>query len=182
MSSILLGEIDQLNIFKRRLEKSQELENSYKEEALTLLYTIAYPDIDLAEPEKPPPPKEAPPEEKKGKKGEEEKVEAAPVKKDKDKKAPGRAKSAKTRKIPQDIVMPLIPGIEAQELEKKNLYMERALEHIYEIPYDEENGGEKMQEEFDAVEYEEIVKKFHYPEDDIRSNMGQSRAHSQMGS
>jgi hypothetical protein len=35
--------------------------------------------------------------------------------------------------------MPLIPGILAQELEKKNLYMERALDHIYEIPYDEEN-------------------------------------------
>ena len=36
-----------------------------------------------------------------------------------------------------------------------------------------------MQEVFDGVIYEEIVKKFHYPEDDIRSNMGHSRAHSQ---
>lgn len=98
-STILMQEMEQLEIFKRRLEKSQQLENSYREELVTFLYTIAYPDIELAEPEKPPPPKEEEKkDEKKGKKGEEDQGEAAPKKEEK--KAPKRAKSAKARKIP----------------------------------------------------------------------------------
>ena len=58
--------------------------------------------------------------------------------------------------------------------------MERALEHIYEIPYNEEDKGQKMQEEFDEIQFEELVKMFKYPEDDIRSsNVAHSRAPSQ---